>query len=77
MNSMLFACGGMRQGKHHLYDGVDDQGSERNALASNTFKTTIHKRIGESFGGTLSRARDEGLGPDSEEDIRDEDFDTE
>ena len=73
MNSMLFACGGMRQGRHHLFDGVE-QGSERAVAAS--FKQTIHKRIQESFGGTQTRPKDEAL-EDSVEDIRDEDFDTE
>jgi hypothetical protein len=60
-----------------LYDGVEEQASERNTPRQSTFKQTIHKRITESFGGTLMKTRDEGLPADSEEDIRDEDFDTE
>ena len=73
MNSMLFSCEGMRHGKHHLFDGVEN---EQTIAAQSTFKHSKHTRIEASFGGTLSK-KEEVLPTDFDEDIRDEDFDTE
>lgn len=71
MNNMLFACSGMRQGRHHLYDEQEPLAS----VAQASFKQTIHRRIQESFGGTQSKAKN--VPAEFDDDIRDEDFDDE
>ena len=80
MNSMLFTCGGMRQGKHHLFDELNESNQGLHPGAQATFKQMTHKRIQESFGGTLSKnkpAQDPVADFDEVDDIRDEDFDDE
>lgn len=72
MNSMLFSCGGMRQGHHHLYDEVDGA-NERLHTAAATMSKTKHKRIGD-LGNTLQQTK-QLLEEDFDEDVRDEDFD--
>jgi hypothetical protein len=65
---MLFSCEGMRQGRHHLFDGVDTE----QAALQNTFKHQKHTRI--EAAGTLSKQQ-AGLLAEEFEDIHDEDFD--
>lgn len=77
MANMLFTCGGMRQGKHHLYDyGAAEQNDAFASVAQGSFKQTIHKRIQEPFGATKSKAKLE-MPTEFDDDIRDEDFDVE
>lgn len=70
---MLFSCGGMRQGRHHLYDEVENA-YERLPTAAATMSKTTHKRVGDM---TMTMSKNKQILPHDfdEDDVRDDDFD--